>query len=63
MTVFAAKVTPCGVLVPHALIATLGNIREVEIEKRADALVIRPTPSMTAALRGRLLDKMRAAGL
>jgi hypothetical protein len=38
MTVVAANVTPRGVLVPRALIATWGDLQEVEIEKYADTM-------------------------
>lgn len=63
MTVVSAKVTPRGVLVPHALIAAWGNVREVEIEKHADTVVIRPRPAETAAWRNQVIAKMKAAGL
>lgn len=63
MTVVAAKVTPRGVLVPRALIAAWGDVREVEIEKYADTVVIRPRPSESALWRGQVTSKMKAAGL
>jgi len=63
MVVIAAKVTPRGVLVPRSLIATWGNVREVEIEKHADTVVIRPKPAEAAPWRGQLIGKMKAAGL
>jgi len=63
MTVVAAKVTPRGVLVPRALIATWGDLREVEIEKYADTVVIRPRPAEAAPWRGQVIGKMKAAGL
>ena len=63
MTVVAAKVTPRGVLVPRALIATWGDLREVEIEQYADTVVIRPRPSEAAAWRDQMIDRMKIAGL
>ena len=63
MTVVAAKVTPRGVLVPRALIAAWGDAREVEIEKHADTVVIRPRPAEAAPWRGQVIGKMKAAGL
>jgi hypothetical protein len=63
MTVVAAKVTPRGVLVPRALIATWGDVREVEIEKYADTVVIRPRPSEAAPWRDQVIGKMMIAGL
>lgn len=63
MTVVAAKVTPRGVLVPRALIATWGDVREVEIEKHADTVIIRPRPSEAAPWRGKVITKMKALGL
>ena len=63
MTVVAAKVTPRGVLVPRALIATWGDLREVEIEKYADTVVIRPRPSEAASWRDQMIDRMKIAGL
>jgi hypothetical protein len=63
MTVVAAKVTARGVLVPRALIAAWGDVREVEIEKHADTVVIRPRPAEAAPWRGQVIGKMKAAGL
>jgi hypothetical protein len=63
MTAVAAKVTSRGVLVPRALLATWGDVREVEIEKHADSVVIRPKPSEAAPWRGQVISKMKAAGL
>ena len=63
MTVVAAKVTPRGVLVPRALIAAWGDVREVEIEKHADTVVIRPRPSEATPWHGQVISKMKAAGL
>ena len=36
------KVTSQGVLVPRSLIQAWGDIQEVEIEQRPDAIIIRP---------------------
>ena len=63
MVVVAAKVTPRGVLVPRSLIATWGNVREVEIERHADTVIIRPKPAEVAPWRGQVISKMKAAGL
>lgn len=63
MTVIVAKVTARGVLVPHSIISGWGNVREVEIEKRADTVVIRPKASDTDAWRVQMIDKMKAVGL
>jgi hypothetical protein len=63
MAVIAAKVTPRGVLVPRSLIATWGNVREVEIERHADTVIIRPKPAEVAPWRGQVIGKMKAAGL
>jgi hypothetical protein len=63
MTVVAAKVTSRGVLVPRALIAGWGDVREVEIEKHADTVVIRPRLSEAAPWRAQVISKMKAAGL
>ena len=63
MTVVCVKVTPRGVLVPRALIATWGELREVEIEKYVDTVVIRPRPSEAASWRDQLIEKMTIAGL
>lgn len=63
MTVIAAKVTARGVLVPHKLIAALGNIQEVQIEGRADAVVITRKSARDDVRRAELIHKMKAAGL
>jgi hypothetical protein len=63
MVVVAAKVTSRGVLVPRSLIATWGNVREVEIERHADTVIIRPKPAEAAPWRGQILDEMKTAGL
>ncbi len=64
MTVIAAKMTSRGVLVPRSLMATWGNIREVEIELQGDMVVIKPGPADTdEQLRSQIINKMEAAGL
>ena len=64
MTVVAARRSDSwGVLVPRALIATWGDLREVEIEKYADTVVIRPRPSEAASWRDQMIDRIKYAGL
>ena len=54
------KVTPQGVLVPRPLlISAWGNVEEVEIEQRPDAIIIKPK----GQLRQQIIDEMLAAGL
>jgi antitoxin component of MazEF toxin-antitoxin module len=63
-TVVAVKVTPQGVLVPRPLIAALGgDVEEVEIEQRSDAIIIKPKIRQTSQLRAQILRKMKTAGL
>ena len=40
MTIIAAKVSTSGVLVPHEIIVTVGNVEEVQIEGRPNAVII-----------------------
>ncbi len=63
MTIVAAKVTPRGVLVPHKLIATLGNVQEVQIESRPDAVIITRKTVRDDTRRSDIIRKMKAAGL
>ncbi|MCX6030863.1 MAG: hypothetical protein NT169_16405 [Chloroflexi bacterium] len=63
MTIIARRVTQRGVLVPRALIRAWGNIQEVEIEQRPDAVVIKPKAAHAGDLRGQVVSKMEAAGL
>ncbi len=63
MTVIATKVTPRGVLVPRKLIAALGDVQEVQIEGRADAVVITRRAVRDDARRSAIIQKMKAAGL
>jgi antitoxin component of MazEF toxin-antitoxin module len=63
-TVLAVKVTPQGVLVPRPLIAALGgDVEEVEIEQRSDAIIIKPKTKRASQLRAQILREMKAAGL
>ena len=55
------KVTRQGVLVPRLLLAAWGDVREVEVEQRADVLIIRPAGAQLS--RDEVLNKMKAAGL
>jgi len=55
------KVTRQGVLVPRLLLAAWGDVREVKVEQRADALIIRPSGAEPS--REDILNKMKAAGL
>ena len=57
------KVTSQGVLVPRPMIQAWGDIQEVEIEQRPDAIVITPKGTSSASLRERMLREMKAAGL
>ncbi len=63
-TVVAVKVTPQGVLVPRPLITALGgDVEEVEIEQRSDAIIIKPKAKHAKQLRAQILREMKAAGL
>jgi hypothetical protein len=62
-TVVAVKVTPQGVLVPRPLIAAWGDVQEVEIEQRSDAIIIKPKADRTDQLRAQIVSEMKAAGL
>lgn len=63
MTIVAARVTSRGLWIPRALIAAWGNIHEVEIEGRPDAVVITPKSIHPDAQRAEILDRMKAVGL
>lgn len=63
MMVIAAKVTPRGVLVPYTLIATLGNVQEVQIESRPDAVIITRKALRDDVRRSTITRKMKAVGL
>jgi len=62
-TVIAVKVTPQGVLVPRPLIAAWGDVEEVEIEQRADAIVVRPKANHARQVHAHIVKEMKAAGL
>ena len=57
------KVTSQGVLVPRPLLQAWGDVQEVEIEQRNDAIIIKPKGRSADQLRERIIDEMRAAGL
>jgi hypothetical protein len=57
------KITSEGVLIPHPLLEDWGDIQEVEIEQRADVLVVKPKANHSSRLHDRIVDEMKAAGL
>jgi hypothetical protein len=57
------KITSEGVLIPHPLLEDWGDIQEVEIEQRADALVVKPKADRSSRLHDRIVNEMKAAGL
>ncbi len=59
----AIKVTPQGVLVPRPLIKAWGDVEEVEIEQRPDALIITPKDHEADQVQARIVNEMKAAGL
>jgi len=61
--VVAVKVTPQGVLVPRPLITAWGDVQEVEIEQRADVIVIKPKANHASQLHAQIVNEMKAAGL
>lgn len=63
MTMIARRVTQRGVLIPRALIRAWGNVQEVEIEQRPDAVVVKPKAARADDLREQVVSKMKAAGL
>jgi len=63
MTMIARRVTQRGVLIPRALIRAWGNVQEVEIEQRPDAVVVKPKAARAGDLRDQVVSKMKAAGL
>lgn len=62
-TVVALKVTSQGVLVPRLLIADWGDVREVEIEQRSNAIIIKPKANRVSHSRAQIVSAMKAAGL
>ena len=63
MPAIAAKVTSRGVLVPRSLMASWGNVHQVEIELQGDVVVIKPSLAETDDSRTELIDKLKAVGL
>jgi hypothetical protein len=57
------EVTAQGVLVPRPLFRAWGDVREVEVEQRADAIIIKPKGTPEAARHEQVIAKMKAAGL
>jgi hypothetical protein len=57
------KVTAQGVLVPRPLLAAWGDIEEVEIEQRADAIIIKPKDTQTPPVGEQIVREMKADGL
>ncbi len=56
------KVTSQGVLVPRPLLAAWGDIEEVEVEQRSDAIIIKPK-SPQVSVRDQIVREMKADGL
>lgn len=50
-------------LIPHPLLEAWGDIQEVEIEQRADALVVKPKADSSSRLHNRIVNEMKAVGL
>jgi hypothetical protein len=57
------KVTSQGVLVPRPLLQAWGDIKEVEVEQLADAIIIKPKEKVEAVRHGQVIARMKAAGL
>ena len=62
-TVIAVKVTPQGVLVPRPLITAWGDVEEVEIEQRANAIIVKPKTDRASGLHAQIVSDMKAVGL
>jgi hypothetical protein len=62
-TAIDIKVTDQGVLVPRPLLAGWGDIEEVEIEQRADAIIIKPKDAQVPSVRDRIVREMAHEGL
>jgi hypothetical protein len=62
-TAIDIKVTAQGVLVPRPLLAGWGDIEEVEIEQRADAIIIKPKDAPAPSIRDRIVREMTDEGL
>jgi virulence-associated protein VagC len=63
MTSVDMKVTSRGVLVPRPLLAAWGDVEEVEIEQREDAIIIKPKESQGASVGEQIVRQMKADGL
>ena len=61
--VIALKVTPQGVLVPLPFITAWGDVQEVEIEQRSNAVIIKPKANRASQLHAQIVSEMKAAGL
>lgn len=62
-TAIHKKVTSQGVLVPRSLLTAWGDVEEVEIEQRADVIIIKPTDAQADSGREQLVREMKADGL
>ena len=63
MTSVDMKVTSRGVLVPRPLLAAWGDVEEVEIEQREDAIIIKPKEYQGASVGEQIVRQMKADGL
>ena len=63
MTSVDIKVTSRGVLIPRPLLAAWGDVEEVEIEQREDAIIIKPKGSQGASAGDQIVRQMMADGL
>lgn len=52
-----------GVLIPRSLLPAWEDIKEVEIERRGDSILIKPKASGDERVRDRIVRKMKNAGL
>jgi hypothetical protein len=57
------KVTSRGVLVPRPLLAAWGDVEEVQIEQREDAIIIKRKESQGASVGEQIVRQMKADGL
>ena len=48
---------------PRPLITAWGDIEEVEIEQRANAIIVKPVTRRHDGLRAQIVNEMKAAGL
>ncbi len=61
-TTIDVKVTQRGVLIPRRMVTAWGDVKEVEIEQRADVIIIKPKYA-AAPQRERIVQELRVAGL